>query len=86
MFANNMLPGDKEFQESIRVEIWQNVLRLKDHPSLALWVGNNEIDEGWVDWGWRSFNTTKDHQIWLWYSEIFDGIIPSVLNRLDPTR
>jgi beta-mannosidase len=52
LFANAMPPGDKEYQENVREEIKENVIRLRNHPSIALWVGNNEIMEGWYNWGW----------------------------------
>ena len=29
------------------------IIRLRNHPSLAIWCGNNEIDEGWKNWGWQ---------------------------------
>lgn len=53
MFANCMFPGDQDFFDSIQLEITQNVKRLRNHPSIAVWVGNNEIFLGWKDWGWK---------------------------------
>ncbi len=35
---------DEEFLNNIRQEVTDNVRRLRHHPSLALWSGNNEIE------------------------------------------
>ena len=34
-------------------EAIQNVRRLRHRASLALWCGNNEMEQGWSDWGWN---------------------------------
>jgi len=33
------------------VEGAQQVKRLRDHPSIVLWVGNNEVQTDWENWG-----------------------------------
>lgn len=53
MFACSTYPGDKAFLENIRHEAEYNIKRLRNHPSLALWCGNNEIYEGIKYWGWN---------------------------------
>jgi beta-mannosidase len=40
-------PDYPEFQESVREELKENIMRLRNHPSLALWCGNNELDLLW---------------------------------------
>ncbi|GGJ42259.1 glycoside hydrolase family 2 protein [Deinococcus roseus] len=42
MFACGMYPGDEKFRASVRLEAEQQVKRLRNHASLALWCGNNE--------------------------------------------
>lgn len=42
MFACAMYPTNADFLDSIGEEIRQNVGRLKHHPSIILWAGNNE--------------------------------------------
>jgi len=54
MFACAMYPGNKEFLDNVRNEAIQNIVRLRRHPCIALWCGNNEIDEGWKNWGCRN--------------------------------
>lgn len=44
MFACSMYPGDEAFLNSVRLEAEENVTRLRNHPSIVLWCGNNEID------------------------------------------
>ena len=41
------------FVENVRVEVVENVRRLRHRASLALWCGNNEMEQGWVEWGWN---------------------------------
>ncbi|XP_014232217.1 beta-mannosidase isoform X1 [Trichogramma pretiosum] len=42
MFACNMYPSTEEFLENVKNEVVQNMLRLKHHPSIVIWAGNNE--------------------------------------------
>ncbi len=44
MFACAMYPGDVKFINNVREEIKEQVIRLRNHPSLALWCGNSEIN------------------------------------------
>lgn len=89
MFACAMYPGDTNFMNNVENEIIYNVKRLRQHPAIALWCGNNEIAEGWFNWGWQKqhFYTKKDsQQIWDDYQQLFHKIIPSVLAKYDPSR
>ncbi len=87
MFACTMYPGDKAFLENVKQEAIQNVKRLKNHPCLALWCGNNEIASAWQDWGWqKAMNYSKEDstEIWNNYLKIFDDILPKIVNEYDP--
>ncbi|MBK8338713.1 MAG: glycoside hydrolase family 2 protein [Flavobacteriales bacterium] len=53
MFATPV-PGDSAFLHTVEEEVRQQVVRLRHHPSLALWCGNNELDIAWKNWGWNS--------------------------------
>ena len=53
MFACAMYPDEKELLENIKKEAEENLKRISWHPSIALWCGNNEISEGWANWGWK---------------------------------
>ena len=50
-FACALYPGDNVFLDNVRKEAEQNIKRIAGHPSLALFCGNNEIWEGWMNWG-----------------------------------
>jgi beta-mannosidase len=41
-FACGQYPADMEFIESVKREAIQAIKRLRSHPSLAIWAGNNE--------------------------------------------
>lgn len=88
MFANGMYPGDPAFLESIRAEARDQVRRLRRHPSIALWCGNNEMEEGWQRWGWaRAYPTPEDSAaVRGAYEAIFHDILPGVVEREDPSR
>lgn len=53
-FACMLYPlDDPGFLEEVRAEVIENVRRLRHHPSLALWCGNNEIEMLWPLWRWQ---------------------------------
>ncbi len=53
IFSCSVYPMDNpEFLENVRIEVAENVRRLRHRASLALWCGNNEMEWGWADWGW----------------------------------
>ena len=83
MFACSMYPGDQAFLDSVRNEATDNVKRLRNHPSIVIWVGNNEIESAWKHWGW------KDHlpaSLWDDYLKLFHGVLPEVCAAMDPSR
>ena len=87
MFACNMYPTDSSFLENCKIEAIENVKRLQNHPSLALWCGNNENKNGWEDWGWQSsLNYTKSDstEIWNGYLELFENILPTIVKTYNP--
>jgi beta-mannosidase len=89
MFAGALYPSDSSFLKNIEEEIRYQVNRLKHHPCIALWCGNNEIEEAWFNWGWqKQFNYSSQDSIKLWndYQKIFHQLIPAVLKQLDPER
>lgn len=82
MFACAMYPGDTEFLDNVAVEAEQNVKRLRNHPSIALWCGNNESSEGWNRWGWQANRSEGEkEEIWNNYLKVFDSILPKTVNK-----
>lgn len=87
MFACAMYPGTKDDLDNIQNEIQDNVLRLRNHPSIALWNGNNEVWVGWNQWGWKDkLNLLQRNKVAGWYNSIFNNLIPQVLKAIDPDR
>jgi beta-mannosidase len=83
MFACSMYPGDEKFLDSVRAEAEDNVKRLRNHPSIVIWVGNNEVETAWQHWGWKQQLPAK---LWDDYKKIFHGVLPEVIAALDPSR
>jgi beta-mannosidase len=89
MFACSMYPGDDAFLDNVRQEAVDNVRRLRNHPCLALWAGNNEIEAAWLQWGWQQkFHLGKPAQdtIWRAYQRLFLDILPHVVAAEDSGR
>ncbi len=91
MFACAMYPGDDAFLENVRLEAIDNVKRLRNHPCIALWCGNNEIEAAWGEyeddrgWGWKQRHTAKEQrEIWNSYDTLFHSILPAVVQQFDP--
>ena len=51
MFGGAIPPYDAAFRDNTRAEAIQQVDRLRDHPSIVLWCGNNEVETAWESWG-----------------------------------
>ena len=85
MFANAMYIADEKFVENIRREAEYQVKRLRNHPCLALWCGNNEIDEAWHNWGWSAPFSKKDSaSVREDYMHIFHELLPEIVNQHNP--
>jgi len=91
MFACSMYPGDTAFLNNTRKEAEENIRRLRNHPCLALWCGNNEIEVAWAEnvkgkgWGWKERYTPElRHKIWHDYDTLFHQILPDAVQRLNP--
>jgi len=44
MFGNEMQPGTYPFKLSVAQEAADQIRRLRNHPSIVLWSGNNETE------------------------------------------
>lgn len=82
MFAGSFYPSDEDFLNNVKEEVKDQVNRLQNHPSIALWCGNNEIDEAIVNWGYqKQFKYSKEDslQVWKDYKKLFHQVIPDAL-------
>jgi beta-mannosidase len=91
MFTCSMYPGDEAFLNNVQNEAEQQIKRLRNHPSIALWCGNNEIDTAWAHydedygWGWKQqFTSAEREMIWNDYEAVFHRILPKATDALHP--
>jgi len=92
MFACSLYPGTEAFLNSVTHEADYQVKRLRNHPCMALWCGNNEIDVAWQNenktagWGWqKTYDTEQRAQIWSAYDTIFNHILAKAVKTLSPS-
>ncbi|MDR1555905.1 MAG: glycoside hydrolase family 2 protein [Tannerellaceae bacterium] len=87
MFACSTYPMNPGMLDNIRQEATDNVRRLRNHPCIALWCGNNENHTAWFNWGWMP----KYRQLGVLdemrkdYKDLFHGVLPEVVTACDPT-
>lgn len=83
MYACAMYPADDAFLINARIEAEEQVTRLRNHPSIVLWCGNNEVNEAWHNWGWRErFDNQQKDYIWESYKKVFMDMLPDVVKTL----
>lgn len=86
MFAGGMYPGDSSFLKNVEEETTYQVKRMRNYQNIALYCGNNEIDEAWHNWGWqKQFNYSKEDSTKIWndYVKLFHEKIPSIIKKSD---
>ena len=86
MFGGDMVPGDVSFQENVRQEAIDQIKRLRDHPSIVIWCGNNEVETGWYHWGDRqefkeSISPEARDRVWQDYVILFADILKSTVTQ-----
>jgi beta-mannosidase len=87
MFACMMYPLKGDFEASASKEVEENILRLRRHPSMAIWCGNNEIDVAWHNWGWQAqfqYPPQFEKQRWEEYKHFFEEKVPALVQDLHP--
>lgn len=88
MFACSMYPADEGFLENVKQEAIDNIKRLRNHPSIALWCGNNECHIAWFSWGWKEGYTKQNPDyatlIWNQYEGLFHKMLPEMVAEFAP--
>lgn len=84
MFGGGMQPGyDPAFRASVVAEARDNVRRLRHHPSIVLWCGNNEEETAWKDWGHGRDLKAADPafavKVWQGYVDLFGNDLRQVV-------
>jgi beta-mannosidase len=84
IFGGDMYPGDTEFLDNVRQEAVDQVKRLRNHPSIVIWCGNNEVETGWMHWGDRqqfkqAIGEKAAAKVWQDYMVLFARVLPDVV-------
>ena len=69
--------GDNAFMDSVEREVKDVSKRIKNHPSIALLCGNNEVETAIEDWNIPHQELTKKH-----YLELFENKIPEWIDEI----
>lgn len=82
MFACAAYPGfDDAFIDNVKVEVEQQVKRIRHHACLALWCGNNEMEHIKPILG-----DEPGQMPWGEYMNLFDKVIGKIVAKSDPQR
>jgi beta-mannosidase len=89
MFGGAQIPGGTEFRENVRAEAIDQVDRLRNHPSIVLWCGNNEVETGWYHWGDRTdfkkaLSKDQQEKVWQDYLLVMEDVLKSVVAQHAP--
>ncbi|WP_454830838.1 beta-mannosidase [Pseudoxanthomonas wuyuanensis] len=89
MFGGAIPPYDVDFRENTRQEAIEQVKRLRDHPSIVMWCGNNEVQTGWDHWGDRvkfkqSLDPEERSRIERGMTTLFGSVFREVVAVYDP--
>jgi len=80
MFSCATYPAfDRDFMKNVKAEAGDNIRRLRHHPSIALWCGNNELEQELVGDRWSG-----QRMSWTDYKRLFDSLLPKAVKHLDP--
>ncbi len=83
MFACAAYPSfDESFMASVKAEAEENVQRLRHHASLAIWCGNNELEQMNAHKG----NPARGQLTVEEYAALFEKLLPAVVADVDPER
>ena len=84
MFGNDWQPGAYDWKLNIAQEAADQLRRLRNHPSIVIWCGNNETEEA-LAWKDRDkLPADVRFQMWQDYVSTFSGILASAVNRYAP--
>ncbi len=81
MFACAVYNLTPDFEANVEAELRDNIRRLRHHASLALWCGNNEMEQFVAEGQWvSSKRQTAD------YIKMYEYLFPKILREEDPQR
>lgn len=84
IFACTMYPSEGQLLETMKQEFEDNIRRIRNHPSLALWCGSNELEYSWASKSLKKRNSPeKMDAIWKMYLDQ-NAAIEAALDTLCP--
>ena len=83
MFACSIYPADEAFLDSVRAEVTHQVMRLRDHPAIVLWCGDNEVVNAWNLYPESKANPLRYAINW---DRLNHGVLRTAIAAADPTR
>jgi beta-mannosidase len=86
MFGNDWQPGTYDFKQNVAQEAEYQIKRLREHPSIVVWCGNNETE---ASWEWHlditsRLSTDVARRMWQDYLTLFSGVLAGVVERFVP--
>ena len=84
MFGNDWQPGAYDWKLNVAAEAEQQLKRLRNHPSIVIWCGNNETE---VALAWHDRDKLPADvrfQMWQDYVSTFSGILAAAVSRYAP--
>lgn len=84
MFGNEWQPGTYDFKQSVAHEAEDQLRRLRNHPSIVLWCGNNETE---IAFHWENrdkLDPAVRIQMWQDYLSLFHGVLATAAARFTP--
>lgn len=85
MFACAMYPTESDFIQTVREEVVQQVQRLKSHPSIIIWSGNNE-NEAALATDWFNIPGTQKPMYVKDYVTLYVNNIRAIVQEEDKSR
>jgi beta-mannosidase len=49
-----------------------------------MWCGNNELEQGWLDWGWNKPGDPANQRLKAAYDRMFHHLLPDICTTEDP--
>ena len=87
MFACCTYPADSAFLASVKEEAIYQVKRLRNHPCLAVFIGNNECQDVWYGWGNKKKQLDEmgyGEEVGKMQHALFHELLPSVVKEYAP--